>query len=67
LPTLQIEGALLEDESADFTDASLPLPFAVRMTGLNDEICAMSTPSSEPLRVWLVGQVAGNLRDPGFD
>lgn len=45
------------DAGADFSDASLPLPFAVLMTGLNGEISAMSTRSSEPARVRLEGQV----------
>ncbi len=57
LPALEIERFRIEQASADFSDASLPLPFAVLMTGLNGEISAMSTRSSEPARVRLEGQV----------
>jgi hypothetical protein len=57
LPALQIERIRIDNASADFSDRSLPLPFAVLMTGLNGEISAMSTRSSEPARVRLEGQV----------
>ncbi len=57
LPALEIERIRIDGASADFSDASLPLPFAVLMTGLNGEISAMSTRSSEPARVRLEGQV----------
>lgn len=56
-PALEIERIRIAQASADFSDASLPLPFAVLMTGLNGEISAMSTRSSEPARVRLEGQV----------
>ena len=57
LPALQIERIRIDSASADFSDRSLPLPFAVLMTNLNGEVSAMSTRSSEPARVRLEGQV----------
>ena len=57
LPALQIERIRIDSASADFSDRSLPLPFAVLMTDLNGEVSAMSTRSSEPARVRLEGQV----------
>ncbi len=58
LPALEIARIRIEQASADFSDVSLPLPFAVLMTGLNGEISAMSTRSSEPARVRLEGHKA---------
>ena len=57
LPAVQIERLRIDNASADFSDSSLPLPFAVLMTGLNGEISAMSTRSAEPARLRLEGQV----------
>lgn len=57
LPALLIERIRIDNASADFSDQSLPLPFAVLMTGLNGEISAMSTRSTEPARVRMEGQV----------
>jgi len=75
LPALVIERIRVDDARADFSDLSLPLPFAVLMTGLNGEISAMSTRSSEPARVRLEGQVdefglasiEGSLRPLAFN
>lgn len=47
----------IEQASADFSDSSLPLPFAVHMDALGGTISALSTQSQEPARVDLEGQV----------
>jgi len=75
LPALQIERIRIDNASADFSDRSLPLPFAVLMTRLNGEISAISTRSTEPARVRLEGQVGefglasieGRLRPLAFN
>ena len=75
LPALQIERIRIDNASADFSDRSLPLPFAVLMTHLNGEISAISTRSTEPARVRLEGQVGefglasieGRLRPLAFN
>lgn len=57
IPALRLDQLLIEDASADFSDSSLPLPFAVHMTHLGGEVSALSSRSSEPARVSLEGQV----------
>lgn len=57
IPPIRIEQVLLEQGSADFSDRSLPLPFAVNIEGLGGIISALSTRSSEPARISLEGQV----------
>jgi hypothetical protein len=52
-----LESIEIEQASADFSDRSLPLPFAVRMDALGGDISALSTQSMEPARVDLEGQV----------
>lgn len=52
-----LESIVIENASADFSDSSLPLPFAVHMDGLGGNISALSTQSLEPARVDLEGQV----------
>jgi len=48
----------IEDGSSDFTDLSLPLPFATRIVGLNGELTTFVTSSAEPAQLSLEGQVA---------
>ena len=57
LPAVRIERVLLEQGSADFSDRSLPLPFAVHIEGLGGEVSALSSRSNEPARITLEGQV----------
>ena len=52
-----LESIVIENASADFSDSSLPLPFAVHMDALGGSISALSTRSLEPARVDLEGQV----------
>jgi hypothetical protein len=54
---ITVQNITIENGSADFSDESLPLPFAVHMTGLAGEVSALSTRSTEPARVNLKGQV----------
>lgn len=54
---ITVQNITIENGSADFSDESLPLPFAVHMTGLAGEVSALSTRSNEPARVNLKGQV----------
>ena len=54
---ITVQNITIENGSADFSDESLPLPFAVQMAGLAGEVSALSTRSSEPARVALEGQV----------
>ncbi len=44
------------DGSADFTDLSLPLPFATRMNDLQGSISTLATISVEPAQIELQGQ-----------
>jgi len=48
---------LVEDGASDFTDLSLPLPFATNMSALNGELSAFVTSSAEPARLILEGQI----------
>jgi len=43
--------------AANFTDRSLPLPFAAQIEALNGEISALATSSSEPATIALEGRV----------
>lgn len=52
-----LESIVIENASADFSDSSLPLPFAVHMDALGGSISALSTQSLEPARVDLEGRV----------
>ncbi|MES3008012.1 MAG: DUF748 domain-containing protein [Pseudomonadota bacterium] len=54
---ITVQNITIENGSADFSDESLPLPFAVHMAGLAGEVSALSTRSTEPARVRLEGQV----------
>ncbi len=47
----------IEDGASDFTDLSLPLPFATSISALNGELSAFVTSSSEPARLSLEGQI----------
>jgi hypothetical protein len=47
----------ITDGSADFTDLSLPLPFATRMNDLQGQISTLATVSVEPAQIELQGQV----------
>jgi len=46
-----------EDGGMDFSDLSLPLPFAVRIADLNGAVTAIDAASTEPAGVRLEGQV----------
>ena len=54
---MTVQRILIDNASADFDDANLPLPFAVKMTKLGGEISALSTRSREPARIDIEGQV----------
>ena len=57
LPEIGIEQIRLAQGSADFSDRSLPLPFAVRIDALGGEVSTLSSSSREPARLNLEGQV----------
>lgn len=57
LPPIRIDQVVLSAASADFSDDSLPLPFAVHMDALGGEISSISSQSTEPARIALEGQV----------
>ncbi len=57
LPELRLDRVRVRQGVADFSDSSLPLPFAVHMDNLTGEISSLSTTSAEPARVHLEGQV----------
>lgn len=54
---VMLTSVVIEQASADFSDSSLPLPFAVHMDALGGSISALSSASMEPARVSLEGQV----------
>ena len=56
-PRLTIGNINLTGGSSDFTDLSLPMPFATRIQGLEGEITTISSESDEPSRVDIKGQV----------
>jgi hypothetical protein len=55
--TVSIGRLLVEDGASDFTDLSLPLPFATNMSALNGELSAFVTSSAEPAQLMLEGQI----------
>ncbi|MGJ8689029.1 MAG: DUF748 domain-containing protein [Gammaproteobacteria bacterium] len=57
LPAIRVEQINLSEGRADFSDHSLPLPFAVYIEGLGGDISALSTRTTEPARINLEGQV----------
>jgi hypothetical protein len=56
-PALVISSILVEDGSLDFSDFSLPLPFATQVRGLDGRVTTVDTASAEPALVSLEGQV----------
>jgi len=52
-----IGGIGVDEGSMDFSDLSLPLPFATRIKSLNGTISTIATNSSEPANIKLEGQV----------
>jgi len=56
-PSIIVGGIRIGDGSMDFSDLSLPLPFATHIAGLDGTISTIDTGSSEPANVRLEGQV----------
>jgi Fe-S-cluster formation regulator IscX/YfhJ len=54
---LIIGGTGLRNGSMDFSDASLPLPFATHISDLDGSFSTIATGSAEPARIQLEGQV----------
>jgi len=54
---IRIGEIVLADASADFSDLSLPLPFAAKIDALNGKMTTISTASSEPSEVSFEGKV----------
>ncbi len=52
-----IGKVVVTNAAADFTDLSLPLPFAAKITELNGDLTTIATGSSEPSTVALEGKV----------
>ena len=50
-------GIAMDDGSMDFSDFSLPLPFATKITGMDGTISTIDSNSSEPSNIGLEGQV----------
>jgi len=65
---LRIGDIVLANASANFSDLSLPLPFAVKIDALNGKLTTISTESSEPSEVSFEGKVNeyGLARVSGF-
>jgi uncharacterized protein involved in outer membrane biogenesis len=63
-----IGKVVVTDAAADFTDLSLPLPFAAKIAELNGDLTTIATGSSEPSTVALEGKVDefGFVRISGF-
>ncbi len=69
-----LAGILVNDGAMDFSDLSLPLPFATHIKNLNGAISTIATDSTQPATVKLEGQVnkyglaridgSANLFDP---
>ena len=55
--TVSLGRLLVEDGASDFTDLSLPLPFATNISALNGELSAFVTSSAEPAQLMLEGQI----------
>ncbi len=56
-PVIKVGQVIVADGSADFTDLSLPLPFAVRIGRLQGQVSTLATDSSAPADIDLEGQV----------
>ena len=54
---IQVGEIDIRDGSADFSDRSLPLPFAAAITNLDGDLSTISTASSKPTKVDIKGQV----------
>jgi len=55
--TLIIGGTTIRDSSLEFSDLSLPLPFATNITNLDGTLSTIATNSTEPANIRLEGQV----------
>lgn len=55
--TFSLGRLRIEDGASDFTDLSLPLPFATNISALNGELSALVTSSAEPAQLTLEGQI----------
>jgi uncharacterized protein involved in outer membrane biogenesis len=55
--SLIVGGIRIDDGSMDFSDLSLPLPFATHIAGLDGTVSTIATGSSEPANIKLEGQV----------
>lgn len=55
--TIAIGGIRLDDTRLDFSDFSLPLPFATEIRSMDGDISTLSTASANPADVDLEGQV----------
>jgi hypothetical protein len=55
--SIVLGGIAIQDGTLDFSDLSLPLPFAAGIAKLNGTISTVSTMSAEPSNVRLEGQV----------
>jgi hypothetical protein len=54
---VRIGGIGIEDAAIDFSDLSLPLPFATLIRNLDGDISTVATNSTEPVEIKLEGQV----------
>jgi len=54
---LTVDGFKIADAELDFSDLSLPLPFAAEIRAMGGTISTLSTTSEEPARIDLTGQV----------
>jgi hypothetical protein len=54
---LIIGGTRIRNGSVDFSDFSLPLPFATRISNLDGTLSTIATGSSEPARIQMEGKV----------
>jgi len=52
-----IGGIRINDASMDFSDLSLPLPFATRITAMDGALSTIDSSSTEPANIRLEGQV----------
>ncbi len=52
-----VGGIRVDDGAMEFSDLSLPLPFATFITNLNGAVSSIATNSSEPANIKLEGQV----------
>jgi hypothetical protein len=55
--SVMLGGIAMDDGSMDFSDFSLPLPFATKITGMDGTISTIDSNSSEPSNIGLEGQV----------